>query len=138
MPLNLTLTDGVLSETAQAEAIAEITEAFLAAHSLSGNRVITPNVTAHINILEKGRAFAGGKPVEGAWLETKTPSFALADQQVQETFFTEATEILLRLSGGKLSRDRIWASGVHAVDGTWTLNGRPHRNEALGAAIAQG
>lgn len=138
MPLTLTLTDGVLSDAAQAEAIVEITKAFLAAHQLSGNTVMTPNVTAHINILEKGRAFAGGKPVEGAWLETKTPSFALADQEVQETFFAEATDILHRASGGQLSRDRIWTNGVHTVDGTWNLNGRPHRNEALGAAIAQG
>ncbi|EGF92395.1 hypothetical protein ABI_08310 [Asticcacaulis biprosthecium C19] len=138
MPLTLTLTDGALSDTAQAEAIAEITEAFLAAHNLTGNRVMTPNVTAHVNILEKGRAYAGGKPVEGAWLETKTPAFALADQQVQEKFFGDVTEILHRISGGTLSRDRIWTNGVHTVDGTWNLNGRPHLNEELGAAIAKG
>lgn len=138
MPLSLTLTKGALPDGVEATAIAEITEAFLAAHNLSGNTVMTPNVTAHVNILEKRQTFSGGKPVEGAWLETKTPSFALADTQVQERFFVEATEILHRLSGGKLSRDRIWTNGVHTVDGTWNLNGRPHVNAALGAAIANG
>lgn len=138
MPLSLTLTQGALPEGSHATAIAEITEAFLVAHNLNGNTVMTPNVTAHINILEKGKAFSGGKPVDGAWLETKTPSFALADRQIQERFFVDATEILHRLSGGKLSRDRIWTNGVHTVDGTWNLDGRPHMNDALGAAIAKG
>jgi len=138
MPLSLTLTRGVLPEGAEATAVAEITDAFLAAHGLAGNTVLTPNVTAHVSILEKGRSFAGGKAVDGAWLETKTPSFALADRAVQERFFLEVTEILHRLSGGTLARERIWTNGVHTVDGTWNLDGRPHLNAALGAAIAGG
>lgn len=138
MPLSLTLTRGVLPDGAEATAVAEITEAFLAAHRLDGNPVLTPNVTAHVGILEKGRTFSGGLPVEGAWLETKTPSFALADREAQQRFFLAATEILHRLSGGTLSRDRIWTNGVHTVDGTWNLGGRPHSNAELGTAIAGG
>lgn len=138
MPLTLTLTKGALPEGAEATAIAEITDAFLAAHGLSGNAIMTPNVTAHVNILERGMAFSGGKPVEGAWIETKTPSFALANREVQEQFFGSATEILHRLSGGKLPKERIWANGVHSVDGTWNLNGKPLTNGDLGAAISKG
>lgn len=138
MPLSLTLTKGVLPEGAEATAIAEITDAFLAAHGLSGNAVMTPNVTAHVSILERGMTFSGGKPVEGAWIETKTPSFALANREVQEQFFAKATEILHRLSGGKLPKERVWANGVHTVDGTWNLNGEPLTNGELGAAISKG
>jgi len=76
--------------------------------------------------------------VEGAWVETKTPSFALADRASQQQFYGEATRILLELSEGRLSPDRIWANGVHSVDGTWNLNGTPLTNGELQAAISQG
>lgn len=138
MPLTLTLTKGVLPEGAEAEAIDRITGAFLAAHNLTGNAVMTPNVTAHVNILPKGSTFAGGKPVEGAWIETKTPSFALADRAVQAKFFSDATKILHELSEGRLSTDRIWSNGVHAVDGTWNLGGTPMTNTQIGEAISAG
>lgn len=138
MPITITLTEGVLSEGQEAVAAARITEAFLTHHGLAGNAVMTPNVTSHVAILRKGHAFAGGKPVEGAWIETKTPSFALADHDVQTAFFREATQILLDLSKGKLTADRIWSNGVHTVDGTWNLNGRAMTNAELGEAAAKG
>jgi len=87
MPITLTLTEGVLPAAAIPEAVAQITDAFLKYHALSGNQVMTPNVTAHVNVLPKGLSFAGGKEVAGAWIETKTPSFALADHEVQSRFF---------------------------------------------------
>lgn len=138
MPLTLTLTKGALPDGAEAQAIDRITQAFLAAHNLAGNKVMTPNVTAHVNILPPGATFAGGKPVEGAWIETKTPSFALADRAVQAKFFNDATEILHELSGRRLPKERIWANGVHAVDGTWNINGKPLTNAEIGAAVSHG
>jgi len=138
MPINLTLTEGVIAADQAPIAVARITEAFLRHHGLAGNRIMTPNVTTHLNILPKGHTFAGGKPVEGAWIETRTPSFALASHEIQAAFFGEATEILHDLSGGALARDRIWSNGVHAVDGTWNLNGQPMTNDALAGAITAG
>lgn len=138
MPITLTLTEGVLPDAAIAEAVARITDAFMKHHALSGNKVMTPNVTAHVNLLPKGLSFAGGKAVDGAWIETKTPSFALASHEVQASFFTEATQIVHQLSGGRLPKERIWANGVHAVDGTWNINGIPMTNAQIGEAVAQG
>lgn len=138
MPITLTLTEGVLPRGAERQAIAAITAAFLRHHGLAANRVMTPNVTAHVNILPKGMSFAGGQEVDGAWIETKTPSFALADHAVQSAFFGEATQILHELSGRQLPVERIWANGVHAVDGTWNLNGKALTNAALGAELSQG
>lgn len=138
MPITLTLTEGVLPAGQENTAIAEITKSFLKHHDLSGNTVMTPNVTAHIAILPKGRTFAGGMPVEGAWVETKTPSFALADRQVQASFFSEATQILHDLSGGTLAKNRIWSNGVHAVDGTWNIEGKALTNAEIGQAVSHG
>lgn len=138
MPIVLTLTEGVLREDKEAIAIERIVQSFLRHHGLTGNSVMTPNVTSHVNVLPKGKTYAGGKPVEGAWIETRTPSFALAERAVQIAFFGEATEILHELSGGMLPKDRIWSEGLHAVDGTWNLGGTARSNAELGEAAAAG
>jgi hypothetical protein len=138
MPITLTLTEGVLPQAAIAQAIEQITDSFMRHHALSGNKVMTPNVTAHVNLVQKGFSFAAGKPVDGAWIETKTPSFALADHDVQFSFFTEATQIVHDLSGGSLPKKQIWTNGVHAVDGTWNLDGVTMTNAQIGQAVAKG
>lgn len=136
MPISITLTEGVIPADKVGAAVQQITDSFLRHHGLGGNAVMTPNVTTHLNVLPKGHTFAGGKPVDGAWVETKTPSFALADHAIQTAFFGEATQILHDLSGGSLAKDRIWSNGVHAVDGTWNIDGRALTNEEIGAAVA--
>jgi hypothetical protein len=138
MPITLTLSEGVLPSAAIPDAVAQITDSFMRHHALTGNTVMTPNVTAHVHVLAKGQAFAGGQPVDGAWIETRTPSFALSDRDVQTKFFTEATDIVHRLSGGTLPKARIWSNGVHAVDGTWNLDGVAMSNAEIGQALAAG
>jgi hypothetical protein len=136
MPISITLTEGVIPADKVGAAVEMITRSFLERHGLGGNMVMTPNVTTHLVILPKGRTFAGGKPVDGAWIETKTPSFALADHAVQSAFFSDATQILHDLSGGALAKDRIWSNGVHAVDGTWNIGGEALTNAQIAAAVA--
>lgn len=138
MPIVLTLTEGVIPADKEAIAVERIVESFLRHHGLDGNSVMTPNVTSHVNVLPKGKTYAGGTPVDGAWIETKTPSFALADRAIQSAFFGDATDILHELSGGTLAKDRIWTDGVHAVDGTWNLHGKALTNAELGEAISAG
>lgn len=136
MPISITLSEGVIPPDKVGIAVAQITDSFLRHHGLGGNRLMTPNITTHLNVLPGGHTFAGGHPVEGAWVETKTPSFALADHAIQTAFFGEATQILHDLSGGKLAKERIWSNGVHAVDGTWNIGGRALTNDEIGAAVA--
>lgn len=138
MPLSLLYTQGLMSEESGSKAGKRITEAFLKWHQLVGNKVMTPNVTMHIQALPKSGSLAGGEPFEGVWLECKTPSFALADREIQEGFFSEATDILEEFTGGTIPRDRIFSNAVHTVDGTWNLDGKAMTNEQLGQAIAQG
>lgn len=138
MPITLTLTQGVLTQEATENAIMQITDVLLSAHQLSGNKVMTPNVTAHVNVLPKNSTYSGGKLVEGAWIETKTPSFALADNSVQSAFYEKASDILLELSNGKLERSKIWTNGVHAVDGSWNMSGALMTNSEITDALSQG
>lgn len=138
MPLTLTLTEGVLPLGTEKEAVKQITDSFLKNHSLTGNTVMTPNVTANVHIVHKGSSFSGGKEFLGAWAEWKVPSFALADRSVQKQHFAEVTEIIHKLSGGKQPKDNIYANVVHTVDGSWNLDGIAMTNEELGEAISKG
>lgn len=138
MPITLTVTEGVLVNGSEREAIKGITNAFLKWHQLTGNTVMTPNITSHINILPKGHTLSGGVPFSGAWIETRTPSFALSDREIQEGFFKEATDIVEKLSEGRIPRKDIYASAVHTVDGTWNMDGKAMTNEQLGEAISHG
>jgi hypothetical protein len=138
MPLTLTLTDGVLPTGAEKQAVARITDAMLKWHGLTGNKVMTPNITATVHVLPKSMTFSGGKEFSGAWVEWKVPSFALANREIQQGFFADATNIIHELSGGKQPKDNIYVNVVHAVDGAWNLNGRAMTNAEIGEAITQG
>ena len=138
MPLTLTLTENVLPAGAEKQAIVRITDAMLKHHGLTGNKVMTPNITATVHILPKSSTFSGGEEFSGAWVEWKVPSFAFGERTVQQGFFEEATEIIHELSGGRQPKNHIYVNVVHAVDGAWNFEGRAMTNVEIGAAIAGG
>ena len=138
MPLTLTLTEGVLPVGKEKEAVQLITNSFLKNHGLTGNSVMTPNITANVHIVPKGLSFSGGEEFLGAWAEWKVPAFALSDKAVIKQHFSEVTEIICQLSGGKQPIDNIYVNVVHAVDGGWNLDGIAMTNEELGGAISKG
>lgn len=131
MPLTLTLTEGVLPIGSEKNAIERITDAFLKAHGLSENKVMRENITAHYVVLPKNQTFAGGKEIAGAWVEWKTPSFALANSEAQKPFFLDATDIIHDLSDGRQPRGNIYVNVVHAVDGGWNMNGLAMTNAEI-------
>ena len=138
MPLTLTLTEGVIPAGSEKEAVAQLSDAMLKHHGLTGNTVMTPNITATVHVLPRGSTFSGGKEFSGAWVEWKVPSFAFASGDVQKGYFEEATNIIQELSGGKQPRDNIYVNVVHTVDGAWNLDGKAMTNEELGQAISRG
>tara|TARA_R110002033_G_scaffold170514_1_gene213221 strand:+ start:12179 stop:12595 length:417 start_codon:yes stop_codon:yes gene_type:complete len=138
MPITVAFTEGVIPTEKHGKVVKEITDAFLEKHGLKGNTVMTPNVTAQLNVLSKNKTFSGGETIEGAWVEIKSPSFALADRDVQKGFFAEVTEIVHKHSGGKLPKKHIWTNSLHTVDGTWNMDGIAMTNEELGEAIGKG
>lgn len=138
MPLTLTFTEGVLTSNQVEQVIAHLTDSFLEHHGLSGNKIMTPNITAHVNITPKGLTFSGGKTVEGVWVETKTPSFALADPDIQASYFSKATQFIHEQTDRKLPKERIWTNATHAVDGSWNIDGVTLTNAGITEAISKG
>ena len=117
MPLTLTLTEGVLPEASENLAVQRLTDAMLKWHGLTGNKVMTPNITAMVQVLPKRATFSGGEEFSGAWVEWKVPSFAFSTREIQIGYFQDATDIIHELSGGKQPRDNIYVNVVHSVDG---------------------
>ncbi|MGV6815239.1 MAG: 4-oxalocrotonate tautomerase [Phycisphaerales bacterium] len=138
MPLTLTITKGVLPVSKVKEAVSELTDSMLKWHGLTGNSVMTPNVTANAHFVEAGLSFSGGKEFEAVWVEWKVPSFAFASSEILKGFGKDATDIIYNLTGGKVARDNIYFNVVHTVDGAWNLDGIAMTNEELGQAIAKG
>ncbi len=138
MPLSLHLTEGVIPEGTEKQAIKQITDIMLKWHGLTGNKVMTPNITAMVQVLPKGTTFYGGEDVSGAWIEFKTPSFAFIDREVQLGVAKESTDVIYQLSGRKQPKDNIYFNVTHAVDGTWNLDGKAMTNEELGEVISKG
>ncbi|MEW7008423.1 4-oxalocrotonate tautomerase [Lentilitoribacter sp. EG35] len=138
MPLTLSYSESVLDKSLIQEIGKKITDAFLKWHDLTGNSVMTPNITMHIQEYGDGLTLAGGVSVPGIWLECLTPSFALADRSIQQGFFAEATDILEQYSQGRVERRQIYTNLVHTVDGSWNLDGRAMTNAELEEAISQG
>lgn len=138
MPLTLTFTEGVLPEGSEKQAVKNITDAMLKWHGLTGNKVMTPNVTATVHIVPKSQSFSGGEEISAAWVEWKTPSFAFNTDEIQKGFFKKATDIVYEMADRKVPRDNIYVNVVHTVDGAWNLDGQAMSNEELGNAIAKG
>lgn len=138
MPLTLTITEGAIPSNTYKDAIQQLSDSMLMWHELTGNSVMTPNVTANLQIVPMGHSFTGGKEFSGVWVEWKVPSFAFASREIQEGFGLDATNIIHDLSDGKQPRDNIYFNVVHTVDGAWNLDGQAMSNEELGQAIAKG
>ena len=131
MPITLYVTEGVLSESAEGEVFAELTSDFLKHHNLNGNSFLTPNVIGEINVIPRGKSFAGGKTADIAIVELKVPSFALASTEQKQGFVADATAAVVRASQGRISRDRVWVNMVYAVDGLWGIDGQAYANSDL-------
>ena len=138
MPLTLTLTEGVLPEGKEKEAVQRLTDSMLKWHDLIGNTVMTPNTTANVHVVPKGMSFSGGREFSAAWIEWKVPSFAFASRESQVGFGKEATDIIEEISGGVQPRDNIYFNVVHTVDGAWNLDGKAMSDDQLIAEIGRG
>lgn len=138
MPLTLTISERVLPKGTEKLAYSRLSDAMLKWHGLSGNKVMTPNVIGHINVINKEHTFSGSKEAPVAFVEWKVPSFAFTDRKAQQGYVEEATNIIHEMSGGKQPRDHIWVNVVHAVDGAWGINGNAMTNGELIDAVSKG
>lgn len=138
MPLTLTLTEGVLPKGDEKVAFGRLCEAMLKWHGLTGNKVMTPNITGTINLMPKGTTFSGMQAVDAVFVEWKVPSFAFTSREVQLGYFDEVTTIIHDMSGGKQPKEHIYINVLHAVDGAWNFNGKALTNAEIGAAVAKG
>lgn len=138
MPLQVIVTEGLLTPEAEQSIFRDLTQLLLKLHGISGNAFMTPNIIGEVVVVEKGRSFSGGAPDEIAVFELKVPTSVLADSSLQKAWIAEGTEIIEKAAQGRLPRNRIYGNVVHALDGAWGIGGVAYDNAALGDAIAKG
>lgn len=135
MPIQIIVTDGLLSKSAAQQAHADIAQAFLDIHQISDNRFMLPNVVGEVVFVERGLTFSGKQLNALAIIELRVPSFTFGTQQQKDLFVQQATNIMLRATEGKLPKEFVWVNAVYAVDGLWGIAGKAYSNVELEQAI---
>ena len=138
MPINLVVSEDVLTAEAEKVAFKKLTDLLLQLHDLSGNCFMTPNVIGEVVVVPKGRSFAGGEQSEIAIVELKVPAVVLPTKELKEAWVSKGTAIIEQVAEGRLARNRIFFNVTYAVEGAWGIAGEAYDNPALGAAIAAG
>ncbi|RWX09302.1 Tautomerase enzyme [Rhizobium leguminosarum] len=135
MPITLTVPEGLLSQRAQAQAFAGLTEAVLDAAGLTGNDFMTANIIGTINVLPREYVLAAGEPIDAAFVELKLPEMALVSAEAKQSFFEKAADVIEQAAEGRLKREHIWSNIVYAPEGAWGIAGRSYNNADLVGAI---
>ncbi|TAU60984.1 Tautomerase enzyme (plasmid) [Rhizobium ruizarguesonis] len=135
MPITLAVPEGLLSQRAQAQAFAGLTEAVLDAAGLTGNDFMTANIIGTINVLPREHVLAAGEPVAAAFVELKLPEMALVSAEAKQCFFEKAADVIEQAAEGRLKREHIWSNIVYAPEGAWGIAGRSYNNADLVGAI---
>ncbi|MBC2807331.1 Tautomerase enzyme [Rhizobium leguminosarum] len=135
MPITLTVPEGLLSQRAQAQAFAGLTEAVLDAAGLTGNDFMTANIIGTINVLPREHVLAAGEPIDAAFVELKLPEMALVSAEAKQSFFEKAADVIEQAAEGRLKREHIWSNIVYAPEGAWGIAGRSYNNADLVGAI---
>ncbi|PRH87497.1 Tautomerase enzyme [Labrys okinawensis] len=135
MPITLTISDGLLSPQAQAEAFAGLTSALLEVSGFTGNSFMTANIVGTINVLAREHVLAAGQSAPAAFIELKLPEIALTAPEAKRAFIEKATDILEHAGEGRLKREHIWINIVYAPEWAWGIAGRSFSNNDLIDAI---
>lgn len=135
MPITVTVTEGVFTPDAEKNLVPKLSALMLKLHGLTGNKFMTPVVIGSLNLVSPAHIFSGGTPTPAVFIEWKVPSFGFATQEILNDYVKEATDITVELSNGKLTRKNVFVNVLHAVNGSWGVNGKAYTNEELGAAI---
>jgi len=135
MPITVTATQGLFTPDAEKMVVPKLSELMLKLHGLAGNKFMTPVVIGSINIISPERIFSGGNPIPAVFIEWKVPSFGFGTQEILNKYVEEATAIAVELSKGKLTKKNVFVNVLHAVDGSWGVNGKAYANAELVSAI---
>jgi len=137
MPIQIIMTEGLISVEAAQEMHQKVGQAFLDNHQISDNRFMLPNIIGEVVFMNKELTFSGLQVAPIAIVELRVPSFTFGTQKQKDQFVQEVTDIVHTITDGKLPKESIWVNAVYTVDGLWGIAGRAYTNEQLGESIKQ-
>lgn len=137
MPVQIILTEGLVSKKDAQQLHHDVADIFLDLHDLDGNAFMTPNIIGEVIFVEQGLTFSNKQVSDLAIVELRVPSFALNTQEQKDQFVERVTETVKKAAGGKLTNEQIWVNAVYAVDGLWGIGGKAYTIEELGESISK-
>jgi phenylpyruvate tautomerase PptA (4-oxalocrotonate tautomerase family) len=137
MPIQIIMTEGLVSKEEAQKMHHDVAETLLDLHGISGNAFMRPNVIGEVVFVEKGLTFSDQQVKDIAIVELRVPSFVLSTQEQKNEFVKRVTAIVQKAAGDKLAIENIWVNAVYAVEGVWGIAGKAYTNEELGAAIGK-
>lgn len=135
MPIQIILTEGVVTKARAQLLHADIAELFMSVHGISNNPFMLPNVIGEVVFIAQGQTFSGKEVRDIAVVELRVPSFTFGTQELKNQFVERATEAVLAAAEGKLSKQQVWVNAVYTPDGFWGIAGKAYSNAELGQAI---
>ncbi|MBL4789748.1 MAG: hypothetical protein JKY60_12140 [Kordiimonadaceae bacterium] len=141
MPIQIIMTEGLISKETAQQLHHDVAEIFLDLHDLSGNSFMAPNIIGEVIFVERGLTFSNQQVADLAIVELRVPSFALSGQEQKDAFVKRVTDTVEKAAAGKLKSSQIWVNAVYAVEGLWGIGGKAYSNEEMleniGAAAAK-
>ena len=137
MPIQIIMSNGLISTQAAQELHREVGQTFLDHHEISNNRFMLPNIVGEVVFMDPDLTFSGLQASPLAIVELRVPSFTFSTQAQKDKFVAEVTDLVIRHTEGKLEKESVWVNAVYAVDGLWGIAGKAYSNSELGSAIQQ-
>ncbi|MCG7534440.1 hypothetical protein [Pseudoalteromonas sp. OOF1S-7] len=135
MPIQIIMSEGLVSKRSAQVLHQQLGQAFLDNHEISDNRFMLPNIVGEVVFIDSELTFSGLAVSPLAIVELRVPAFTFATEVQKERFVSEATELVLSHTQGKLSKESIWVNAVYTVDGMWGIAGQAYTNAQLEQAI---
>ncbi len=137
MPVQIIMTEGLVSKETAQQLHHEVGEIFLDLHNITGNAFMAPNIIGEVIFVEKGLTFSGQKNNDIVIVELRVPSFTFSAQEQKSQFVMRVTNAVKKATDNNLASEQIWVNAVYAVEGLWGIAGKAYTNEELGKAIGK-
>ena len=137
MPIVVKAPEGAITPGAEEQLFHDLMTLLLETGGTSlENPIIAPNLIGDLQIMPEGMSFAGGRRGKWVAVQLRVPSFNLTKPAEKVMFIREATEAVLRATGGRIAKDRVFVNMVYG-DSFWGIGGAFFNDESLAAVIVE-
>ncbi|HWT06283.1 MAG TPA: hypothetical protein VN224_11045 [Xanthomonadales bacterium] len=122
---------GVFDAAAEADAIAGVYQALLAAIDATEDERVASIMGVCLHVLPAARVTMGGRVASSVRIDVVLPAVALASFRRRRRFIADATAAIVAASSDPDIGQRVVVRIMHSVDGGWGIGGHAFTNEEI-------